>query len=122
MAATCLEGGLLVGTQHPLPTDPSQHYQVEGQFVGCNRLFCDDCKSFLRHLDGYRLKRDLLSGDEFAQLAAVSDPAALSFLSKTIVPNLRLYFCRCQYHETSGTFAAPDKEDASWRCAGHTKS
>ncbi|HZS37238.1 MAG TPA: hypothetical protein VFF06_10440, partial [Polyangia bacterium] len=53
---TCLDGGYIGGTKVPLPDDPRAHYEVSNQPVACNRLYCPECRVFVRAFSGYRRK------------------------------------------------------------------
>jgi len=119
MSTTCDEGGMLVGTQHPIPADATQRYRAGGAFLGCSNLVCGRCKATVRHFDGVQLSRELLSGDEYAQLWSASDARAMPLLQAAPVPQIRFYFCKCFNFYTAGAVSAPSREDADWACAGH---
>jgi hypothetical protein len=112
----CDEGGLLVGTGIAI-TDAAR---VGGPPAGCSKLACKRCGSTVRHFDGVQLQRELLSGEEYAELWAAPDPRAFKLLRAAVVPAIRFYFCQCFNFYTAGAVAAPSREDADWVCAGHT--
>lgn len=116
---SCDEGGLLVGTQYPIPTDPRARYGSGGPVVGCSRLRCGRCGAMVRHFDRVQLARELTSGDEFAQLWATTNPTAFPLLQTAPVPQIRFYFCQCFNFYTAGAISAPSRDDSEWACAGH---
>lgn len=117
----CDDGGLLVGTGHPMPTDPREAYREGGSLIGCNRLRCARCGAMVRHFDGVQLARELLSGDEYAALWATVDQTGFPQLRAAPIPQVRFYFCQCFNFHTAGAVAAPSREDADWSCAGHPR-
>jgi hypothetical protein len=119
MSATCDEGGLLVGTGFPLPDDARVRHRAGEPPVGCNRLGCKRCGATVRHFDGVQLQRELLSGDEFAELWAARDAAAFPLLRAAVVPQIRFYFCKCFNFYTAGSVTAPSRDDTDWACTGH---
>ena len=146
----CLYGGVLVGTIFPLPDDPKAYYKDEkeviktpkGSFtvIGCNRLYCSDCNSFVKNWVGYRLDPEALvkGKDKFAgttpqfknkeDLQKVYDtenPLKQPLFTKEYAGDqFRIYACRCAvfettavYHLSSGDWADID----NWLCAGHAQ-
>jgi hypothetical protein len=110
---------MLVGADEAIPSDPRTYYQSGGPLIPCSHLVCGKCGADVRHFDGYQLKRDLLSGDEFGQLAATTDPNQFPLLRKASVPTIRFYFCKCFNFYTAGAVSAPSRDDCDWACAGH---
>ncbi|MBX3156218.1 MAG: hypothetical protein KF773_09490 [Deltaproteobacteria bacterium] len=115
----CDDGGLLVGTNVPLPDDARVRFRAGTPPVGCTHLACTRCGATVRHFDGVQLQRELLSGDEYAQLWDAADASAFPLLRAAVIPRIRFYFCRCFNFYTAGVVAAPSREDADWACAGH---
>lgn len=119
MSETCADGGLIVGTQHELPVDPSIHYTGGQPFVGCNRLECGLCGQAVRHFDGHRLEEELRTGPDREALWNARSPADVPHLVRALHPATRFYYCRCWRTETAGASPAAWVSDADWRCGGH---
>lgn len=117
--ATCDDGGMLVGTEHPIPADPHARFTRGGSMLGCNHIVCQRCHATVRHFDRVQLSRELLSGDEYAQLWAAANASAFPLLRASVVPQIRFYFCQCFNFYTAGAVSAPSREDADWTCGGH---
>ena len=50
LGAECEGGGYLVGMEFPIPEDVNVRYRGGREFVGCNRIFCPTCQSWVRHV------------------------------------------------------------------------
>ena len=53
--AECEGGGYLGGMELAIPPETSVRYRGGRDFVGCNRIFCPTCESWVRHVDRRQL-------------------------------------------------------------------
>jgi len=112
----CAQGGMVVGMKAWLPGDPSERFVSRSEWIGCNRLVCADCRSWVRQLDCTC----------FGSSAATSDIEQLYFdvraaMSRAFKPSTiaRIYLCRCHWAECVSVKAAVELERANWKCVGH---
>lgn len=115
----CVDGAWVLGARHPFPTDPAVRRRGQGELVPCNQLFCDACRTPVKHMDGVQI--------------AASTPRHLSALYDSLDPDdwldlvelseeYRLYFCRCCWYSTAGGTPAAHLDTKfidHWRCHGH---
>jgi len=112
--ARCAGEALLVGTHAWLPSEPTERLISDGEVVGCNRLFCSACRSWVRHLDDLRLKVPLPRTEIEALFV---DPRADKHGGfRRGVLGFRVYLCRCACIEVSGSERSLA---GTWSCAGH---
>lgn len=115
----CEKDGMLVGTNVWLPTDPSERFIAAPELIGCNRLFCSACRSWVRNLDNVRFKDAAPPNAKLDELFA--DPRAEKYSG--FAPGwlgFRVYLCRCACAEVSGSKNVGELADADgWACAGH---
>jgi hypothetical protein len=114
----CAEGGILVGTNAWLPEDPGERFVAEPDWIGCNRLFCGACRSWVRHLDRVRFAGGEPEPAELERLYVDARAAK----DRSFKPSLsfRVYLCRCSCAEIAGVKGAGELDRVdSWRCAGH---
>lgn len=143
MRNSCYGHGYLVGMNRPLPTDPSD-YDVGWNIgtVGCNNLFCRQCKLPVRNAPGLdlcpsleraaRLKQHygvLLGPDQSESIACakilydLTDPSASPLVQASARD--RLYFCRCSFWTEAATSSldpsdpTPADPQVPWSCGGH---
>jgi hypothetical protein len=103
----------------PLPADKSLYYQTKGQLIGCNRLYCDACGSYVKVFSGYKRWGAPTSADEMVRYYESDNPAEWSFLhGGDVGKSFRVYRCRCDTMDTAGFRKAPEL-DQGWHCAGH---
>jgi hypothetical protein len=104
---------MLVGTDVWLPENPRERFIDRAERIGCNRLFCSACRSWVRHLDTYSLAGATLPAAETERLyfdrRAETCPGF-----RPALPS-RIYLCRCKIAAVSGELKTSD----SWSCAGH---
>lgn len=115
----CTDGGLVTGTPYAFPMDARVRQVRKQDIVPCNQLFCYQCRTPVKHMDGVKdavalpagIDRlyDDLNPDAWLELVEFSD-------------EYRLYFCRCNWYATPGAKEAAYLDTANidhWRCAGH---
>jgi hypothetical protein len=108
---------MLVGTDVWLPGNPRERFIDRAERIGCNRLFCGSCRSWIRHLDMYA----------FVTEPSAADTERLYFDRRAETyqgfrPSLpsRIYLCRCKCVEIAGMKSTSElKTIDSWTCAGH---
>jgi hypothetical protein len=93
-ANRCIDGGALVGTQFPVGRVPGERQTQPYQWVGCSRIWCEDCRAWVRHIDGYRIV-DFEAKADLAALYDKADATALPFLYAEA--RHRTYLCRCRW-------------------------
>ena len=105
----CEHYGILGGTTVMVPVDPSR-IGDEAKLVGCNRLFCVTCRSWVRHIDDIRFTG-------MPDAALYFDPQP-SFGEKA--RGHRFYWCRCAFADIARTTRNRLLTNADgWRCGGH---
>jgi hypothetical protein len=116
--AYCADGGLLVGSDLPIPSDPRVR-RTDGERVGCNRITCDRCGCPVRQVEGRRLAR-FLTPEEIEALYTDPDPRGSAALSVAADGEaFRTYVCRCSVADVAGMRFIVDVEVGAWRCSGH---
>ena len=76
-APICNGGGWIVGMAYAIPSEPTEYYPEDGKTIlGCNRLKCQRCGQWVRHIDQLYCKATVLGTDDAAQLFAATDPFA----------------------------------------------
>lgn len=120
----CLNGGLVVGTAHTIPKDFHVYRQTRAELVGCNRLWCGDCRVLVKSIAGF-----LLSGAgqdrpvDHAKLYESENPDDWElYLAENA--QFRTYFCKCAFVSIPSLNDARNldtKNIDNWRCAGHPK-
>jgi hypothetical protein len=114
----CAQGGILVGMGVWLPEDPTERYVGRPDRIGCNRLFCSSCRSWVRHLDGVRFAADEPARVDLEPLYL--DARAANYRGFKPSLSFRVYLCRCSCAEIAGVKGAGELERVdSWECAGH---
>lgn len=114
----CLSHGLLVGMRDRLPVDEAEYYRQKGQIVGCNRIFCRLCQSWVKHLDGYRIWSAPLQREQYERLYETLDPNLFdAFMADP--EDFRTYVCRCNWADTPGIKRLEGGDIDGWSCAGH---
>ena len=114
----CAEA-LVVGMTVWLPDDPHERFIGMPDWIGCNRLFCSGCNSWVKHLDHVGFRAD---GPPAADIAPLYDDAhaeSYAGFSRARLSH-RVYLCRCECTEVAGVrrTCMSDTIDC-WRCAGH---
>jgi hypothetical protein len=118
----CFDGGLITGTRDLVPEDPSVRYVEKGNVVGCNRIFCNECRTWIRHLDGARILDPWPGTDTISQLYGDSNLARSPLISAEPIDGAwRTYLCRCSWACSAGSKRLAHIDDANWFCAGHPK-
>lgn len=116
----CLDHGLLVGMEFAIPADEHDYYAVANQIVGCNRVFCKNCQSWVRHFDHYRIWRQQLPLPEHERLYDAADPAPFKVLRPDPDEDgFRTYICRCSWADCAGLKRLRYGDIDGWSCAGH---
>jgi hypothetical protein len=117
----CLDGGLIVGMEDQIPEDASSLYTAQGKWIGCNRIFCSVCRSWVRHLDGVRIWKSQPGPDEMKQLYADENASRSPLLTNGAGGDLRrTYLCRCSWADIAGVKPIPYVDGVDgWYCAGH---
>ena len=120
----CLDDGLLVCPDFPLPSDPGSFYVRREDVTGCNRLRCSACGADVRHFDRFRLEHALRTEAEAAALFATADAAAQPLLEPdTGGDPVRVYACRCSAEQTASLVRLSlGDRPVAWACAGHPAS
>jgi hypothetical protein len=115
----CVNDGMLVGMTLWLPDDPSERFVAPPDVVGCNRLYCGSCRSWVRHLDQVHLA----TAEPLDTEPIFLDPAAAARRPLFRPDNFhRVYLCRCsRLLPIAGAMSAGnnDSYNESWSCAGH---
>jgi len=125
----CCSGGYLAAVGEARPADPSDHDARGLPVRGCNRLRCQRCLAWVRHVVNVRAGAVLTKAELAARYEQPGPDAA--WLPSPV--KSRLSFCRCHYHEASESPSfftredEPDPSDATpvalvqpdWQCAGH---
>lgn len=121
----CLGQGLLVSSDHPLPSEPWDHLCVgpgaSDGAVGCNHLTCVRCGACVRSVAHRRWNSKVDS--PLALYAALGDAHHLNDAGERTP--FRVYVCRCDLFVADGLQALCDPLSISgdgelpWRCAGH---
>lgn len=131
----CPNGGVIVGADYTtIPTDPSE--ASSSLSVGCNRLYCLDCKVAVRQmphiyyngLNGYTI-REIYETEDWQTLTDIFQfkPKLFTTYKDDIKFRGRFYACCCQiYIEQSSHYLDTPWDDAMswdpilpWRCSGH---
>jgi hypothetical protein len=117
MSVTCDEGGLLVGSDLPIPIDPARA-RAPGEKLGCSSIRCETCHSPVKRLDGFRTTRQLPPADR-----------SLAMLHESMTPEgwplrkdgaYRTYLCKCSWTDTSGIkYISSLDYVGDWQCQGH---
>ncbi|HEU4729935.1 MAG TPA: hypothetical protein VFT22_18690 [Kofleriaceae bacterium] len=103
-----------------LPDDPTERFVGKPDWIGCNRLFCTSCRSWVRHLDGVSFAAGEPAGVDRERL--YFDARAARDRSFRPSLNFRVYLCRCECVEIAGVKAAGELDKVeSWECAGHPR-
>lgn len=118
----CDETGLLVGAESRLSADLSDCYVKGRPIIGCNRLYCSQCASWVRNVAGVRRDEGHLGRTELAELYAAIGAGAspLPYVTTNMSGELyRVYVCLCGWDHTSGIRNLYASDRDLWRCAGH---
>jgi hypothetical protein len=114
----CADGGLLVGTKFPIPEDPHQFYRDGGDVIGCNRVYCSRCKSWVKHIDQQRIWKRRLEPVDHEKLYESLDPKLFDvFFPERL---FRTYLCRCNWADTPSLKQLGFGDIDGWDCAGHS--
>ena len=119
LRVTCANGGWVGGTRFPFPTDPAVHQRTPEGRVVCNQLFCGECGSPVKHLEGVKTK--VRAPTDLRRMYDQLDPDAWLDVVE-LNDEYRLYFCRCSWFSTPSWMPVGhlDTRDIDqWRCAGH---
>jgi hypothetical protein len=114
-APRCFGGGAIGGPNVDIPTDLARYKRDANDRIGCNRLWCPRCESWVRHIDHFKLSGWMSSAD-IAELYAAPAPERTRFVSA--FEPFRVYFCACKAHSYGG-YDDVDLTDFGWICRGH---
>lgn len=102
-----------------IPSD-ERDYRADKEIVGCNRIFCRLCKSWVKHIDAHRVWGYQLERNEHEQLYESLDPKRFPALrSDPDWDGFRTYLCRCTWADTPGLKRLCYGDIDGWGCAGH---
>lgn len=117
----CEGGGYLVGMEFPIPDDVSVRYRGGREFVGCNRIFCPTCQSWVRHVDrrqlGERPETRAAHESLYEHLQTAGEPTVLSDPAIGSAAS-RVYACKCNVEDCASLLRISSREN-DWHCAGH---
>jgi hypothetical protein len=126
----CDHRGLLVDGKTRLPSDPSDYFHEPVKAMcGCNRLYCERCKSPVRVGPGEVGLKEGAAVD-LAALYSSPDWLSLPFVEErkrasSIDNGVRLYACRCATWQAErvdlldNEHDSPDDPNLPWLCSGH---
>jgi hypothetical protein len=112
---------LLVGTEVWLPDDPRERFIAMPDWIGCNRLFCESCRSWVRHLDnlGFAASVGPPPTSNLESLYFDAHPEQYAGFSRGWLSR-RVYLCRCECTAIGGVQpTAMHHAIDTWHCAGH---
>ncbi|MBS3068163.1 hypothetical protein J4450_05645 [Candidatus Micrarchaeota archaeon] len=133
----CLYGGALVGTKFPLPDDQKIYYKDKDKLIGCNRLYCSNCKSFVKNWAGYKINKEavaaeknkfagtgsqLKNNEDIGSIYNTKNPEKQPLFTKN--GDYRVYSCNCSFFEIQSVYelSLGDWADVdTWACAGHSQ-
>ncbi len=134
-AKKCLQGGVLVGTKFILPVDQKVYYKEKENLIGCNNLYCSNCKLSVKNWAGYKINREAIATErnKFAGTGAqLKDSDNIAKIHNTkdsdkqplFVKNedYRVYACNCSFFEIQSVYelSLGDYADVdTWSCNGH---
>src|SRR5689334_12730469 len=107
----------MVGLQFSVPDDVSVRYEQAYPWIGCNRIFCDRCSSWIRRFDGYRIAAARPDRAGHEALYALDDPARSPLLFAEPTRH-RTYVCRCSWDDTPNVKMLSAAISDDWHCAG----
>ena len=141
----CLYGGVLVGTRFPLPNYIKIYYKDKNEVVktqhgsftvvGCNRLYCSNCKAFVKNWAWYNINREAIASeknkfagtgsqlkdsDNLAKIYNTKDPNKQNLFAKS--EDYRVYACNCSFFAVQSVYqlSLGDWADVdTWACNGH---
>ena len=92
-------------------------YRREDEQLGCSRVFCRECKSWVRWIDDCKTK--LRRTDKAASIYADPDPDHWPTLLERS-STMRVYLCRCEWFLCRGvTYLSDIDEFDGWICGRH---
>jgi hypothetical protein len=112
----CAKHGLLVGTNTWLPTNPSELFFVDADLIGCNRIFCQSCRSWVRNVAGVSAATGQMAHTNLSAMYLDRDVQKSAAFKNSL--GVRFYFCRCDCVQIADWTPAIDVV-GSWTCAGH---
>jgi|SRR6185312_12816758 len=117
----CEDGGYLVGMKYPIPTSIAERYRGGLEYLGCNRIYCPSCSSWVRHVDRRQLGDPPRTRAEhewlYENLETAGEPMLL--MNTGAGSNaVRVYACRCSIDSCSKLLELMARE-TDWYCAGH---
>lgn len=113
----CPGDGLLVGTTAWLPVEPTEYASSEREPVGCNRLFCSSCRSWIRGVDDVQFESAAPPREHLETLFLDQRPDKYPGFRRGVLGH-RVYLCRCECLEIHGVKQVGGLA-RTWRCAGH---
>jgi hypothetical protein len=117
----CADGGHLVDLAHTLPDDPSDYHDGRRPIIGCNKLYCIQCRVPVRTVSGRAIPASLQN--DLTARYAVEDLTGLPAVGHA--SPFREYFCRCESRTATSYHPVDDPDEGltslnvPWRCAGH---
>ncbi len=126
----CVNAGYLVGGSYWIPDALFDHQGNEWATVGCNQIFCSECKEFVRHRSDYDMG-SYSARDERTRapiLFATENWDTIEFLKPTNSRITRIYYCACFCCTQSNSMPMDGSGDhliygasysTNWRCKGH---
>lgn len=119
----CEGGGYLVGMEFSIPPEPSVRYVGGRDFVGCNRVFCPTCQSWVRHVDRRQLgdRPTTRAAHEwlYENLQTAGPPSVVSDAAFGSDAS-RVYAGKCNTEDCGSLLRISSREN-DWHCAGHPR-
>ena len=121
----CDEGGMMVGSNDRLPGDGRERYRSGGEILGCNRIRCARCNTWVRNVPGVKQAAGTLSEQDHwsLHLAFSNEDATHEHVTRNLGGDpFRVYACACGWDQTSGVKWLSSSERDGWACTGHDAS
>lgn len=119
---TCLDNGWLVGADTEVPDDIRKYYSDKERFpIGCNRIYCSLCHSFVKNWKGFRITSGSYGQTEktIKEIYETADPATSPHFTKD--SDAWAYACKCWIDTIYADWSLGKSYTMidDWACAGH---